>query len=101
MAFIGMMHKICSQILTYQEENSMGKDDLYYSYDIETDEIVSKTRFNDDGSIDRWDGINQPGYGHAKYSSSEKFAFDDKGDVYNRSVGEDKDREWDDRDGVL
>ena len=79
----------------------MGKDDTYYSYDVDTDEIVAKTRFNDDGSVDRWDGINDKGYAHDKYSSSRSFSENDSGDTYHRGINEDKDRTWKDKDGVL
>ena len=83
----------------------MGKDDVYYSYDIDaddfSDEVVAKTRFRDDGKIDRWDGINDSGYSHDVYSSPEEFAKGEKGDVYSRSIGEDPDKEWEDRDGVM
>ena len=79
----------------------MGKDDTYYSYDVDTGALVAKTRFNDDGSIDRWNGINQPGHGHDKYSSSEAFRDQDKGDTYSRGVNEDKNKSWKDKDGVL
>ena len=78
----------------------MGKNDSYYSYDIDTGETVSKTRFNQDGSIDRWDGINESGYGHNKYSSSEKFKDQGAGDIYSRPVGADGSKNWDDRDGI-
>ncbi|WP_415980085.1 hypothetical protein [Faecalicoccus pleomorphus] len=79
----------------------MGKKDVYYSYDVDTGEIVGKTRFNDDDSIDTWSGINATGYSHKKYSNPSSFAQGGIGDVYNREVGEDCEKSWIDRDGVM
>ena len=62
----------------------MGKKDVYYSYDIDSGEIVSKTRFNDDGSVDKWDSINEKGYSHDKFSGSTSFWVNDSGDVQSR-----------------
>lgn len=79
----------------------MGKNDVIFSYDVDTGKIVGKTQFNDDGTIDRYTGINKNGYSHDKYSSSKTYSEQGKGDIYNRPFGEDKGREWKDRDGVF
>lgn len=79
----------------------MGSKDVFYSWDVDTGEIVGKTRFNDNGTIDKWSGINEKGYGHEKYSNSDSYAKQESGDIYSRSIGEDPDRTWSDRDGVF
>jgi len=73
---------------------------IYYSYDIDTGDLVAKTRFNDDGSIDRWEGINEPDYTHDKFSSSARFARGGNGDIFSRH-GSNGGKTWDDRDGVM
>ena len=77
----------------------MSNKDSYYSYDVDTDEIVAKTVFSDNGRVDRFDGINKPGYGHKAFEDGKALAKDEP--TWSRSVGEDPDREWKDRDGVL
>ena len=79
----------------------MGSKDVYYSYDVDTDEIVAKSRFNDDKTIDRWEGINNPGYSHDVYHDSEEYAGQGKGSVYSRSIGQNPSKQWQDRDHVM
>ena len=79
----------------------MGSKDTYYSYDVETGQIVSKTRFNDNGTVDRWEGIQKKGYSHDVYSGSTEFAAQEKGSVFSRPRMKNPNKTWQDRDGVF
>lgn len=78
----------------------MKNDNSLYSYDINNGKLVSKTVYRDNGRVDRWDGINKPGYGHSWYPNGTAYGNGDK-DPNSRPVGADPNRTWNDRDGRL
>lgn len=74
---------------------------IFYQIDSETNEPNKKIRFRPDGTIDEWKGITEKGYSHDVYSDKSHYVNEDSGDVFTRAIGDDTNKTWSDRDGVL